>query len=88
TQCNKKLIYPVIPFPILQIAIPLFELQSIFTGNKTLFTKESLKALRESPTRVSSALAQKELRYSITPFDKAMQKTMEWYIQAGMLKAG
>lgn len=84
--CNIKLHYPVIPFSILHIALPLFEMQSKLTGNKTLFTKESLKALKESPTQVCSTLAQKELNYTVTPFDAAIHATMDWYKQAGMLR--
>lgn len=83
--CDKKLRYRIIPFEILQLALPFFRMQSAITGKPALFTAESMKALRESPQKISSALAQRELDYTITPFRDAITKTFEWFASTDML---
>ncbi len=84
--CHKKLHYRIIPFEVIQIALPFFKLYSRVTGKPALFTRESMDTLRLSPQQVSSVRAQRELGYTITPYVEAMQKTLDWYAQAGMLR--
>lgn len=83
--CNKNLKYPIIPFGLIKIALPFFQLHSFFTNKPALFTKESMHILQKSPQKISSALAQKELGYTITPFKNALTTTFDWYSSEGML---
>lgn len=83
--CNKKLFYRIIPFELIQIALPVIQMQSYLTNKPALFTKESMNTLRKSPQKISSALAQKELGYTITSYPEAIAKTFDWYAAEGML---
>ena len=77
---NVQVTKRVLPFWVLRLLIPFFKLQSTLTRKQALFTRESLKALKESPRKISSAKAEKELGYHKTPSRKAFQQTLEWFV--------
>ena len=75
----------IVPMPVLQAMLPVFRIQSKLTGQPALFTRESLKVLKESPQRISSAKAEKELGYRKTEIGQAMKATLDWFADAGLL---
>jgi dihydroflavonol-4-reductase len=77
---------PRIPIPvtIVKAAARVLDVISAVTGKKPLLTPE-LVAGAGLHNWYSTAKAEKELGYTITPFRTAVQKTYDWYKTEGLL---
>jgi dihydroflavonol-4-reductase len=74
---EKKL--PVIPFWLAEVGVPFLKAWARFSGNKPLYTKESVEILKNAHTDISSKKAQNELGYESRPFKDSLRDTIEWF---------
>jgi dihydroflavonol-4-reductase len=73
----KKL--PVIPFWLAEVGVPFLKAWARVSGNKPLYTKESVEILKTAHTNISSRKAQNELGYDSRPFKDTLRDTIEWF---------
>ena len=74
---DKKL--PVIPFWLAEVGVPFLKAWARVSGNKPLYTKESVEILKTAHTNISSKKAQNELGYESRPFKDTLRDTIEWF---------
>jgi len=74
---DRKL--PVIPFWLAEVGIPFLKAWSRISGNKPLYTKESVEILKTAHSNISSKKARKELGYESRPFEDTLRDTIEWF---------
>lgn len=74
---DKKL--PVIPFWLAEIGVPFLKAWARISGNKPLYTRESVEILKTAHTGISSKKARKELGYDSRPFQDTLRDTLEWF---------
>ncbi|MCX6139038.1 MAG: SDR family oxidoreductase [Ignavibacteriales bacterium] len=77
---------PRIPLPVaaVKVAARVFDLIGVATGKKPMLTSE-LTAGAGLHNWYSSAKAERELGYTITPFQKAVELTYRWYKEMKLL---
>lgn len=76
---------PVIPFWLAQVGVPFLKSWSLITGNKPLYTKESIMILKSAHPNISSQKAQHELGYKSRPFQDTLRDTVLWFRENGYL---
>jgi len=74
---DRKL--PVIPFWLAEVGVPFLKTWARVSGNKPLYTKESIEILKTSHTKISSNKARNELGYESRPFKDTLRDTIEWF---------
>jgi len=74
---NKKL--PVIPFWLAEVGVPFLKAWARISGNKPLYTRESIEILKTSHSIISSKKARNELGFKSRPFDDTLRDTIDWY---------
>jgi dihydroflavonol-4-reductase len=80
---DKKL--PVIPFWLAEVGVPFLKAWARVSGNRPLYTKESVEILKTSHSNISSKKAQKELGYESRPFKDTIRDTIKWFKENGYL---
>jgi dihydroflavonol-4-reductase len=79
----KKL--PVIPFWLAEAGVPFLKAWARISGNKPLYTRESIEILKNAHTRISSQKAERELGYHSRPFHDTISDTIQWFLENGYL---
>jgi dihydroflavonol-4-reductase len=51
----------------------------VVSGNKPLYTRESVEILKTSHPDISSKKAHNELGYKSRPFNETLRDTIEWF---------
>ena len=74
---DKKL--PVIPFWLAEVGVPFLKAWARVSGNKPLYTKESVEILKTAHTDISCKKARNELGYESRPFKDTLRDTIEWF---------
>jgi dihydroflavonol-4-reductase len=74
---EKKL--PVIPFWLAEVGLPFLMAWARVSGNKPLYTKESIEILKTAHPDISSKKARNELGYESRPFEDTLRDTIEWF---------
>ena len=74
---DKKL--PVIPFWLAEVGVPFLRAWARISGNKPLYTRESVEILKSAHTGISSNKARKELGFESRPFEDTLRDTLEWF---------
>ncbi len=74
---NKKL--PVIPFWLAEVGVPFLKVWARISGNKPLYTSESIEILKTSHSNISSNKARNELGFESRPFNVTLRDTIEWF---------
>jgi dihydroflavonol-4-reductase len=70
---------PVIPFWLAEVGVPFLGLWSRISGNKPLYTRESVEILKMAHTKISSKKARNELDYEPRPFNDTLRDTIDWF---------
>jgi len=66
--------------------LPFIKILSKITGNKALYTKESLSIVGHSPKLVDNQKAIKELDFKPRPIEETFTDSLNWFINNGYLK--
>lgn len=69
------------PIFLAQLACPFLQIISSITGEKPLYTCQSLNIIINAPRNISCQKAQKELAYSPRPLEQTLNDTFNWYKQ-------
>jgi dihydroflavonol-4-reductase len=80
---DKKL--PVIPFWLAKVGVPFLKAWARVSGNRPLYTKESVEILKTSHSNISSKKARKELGFESRPFKDTIRDTIKWFKENGYL---
>ncbi len=80
---DKKL--PVIPFWLAEVGVPFLKAWARISGNRPLYTKESVEILKTSHANISSKKARKELGFESRPFNDTLRDTVKWFNENGYL---
>jgi len=75
----------VLPSWLLKSLVPFFILGSKLSKKDPIFTYESLRALIESNPNISSAKAERDLGYKVTPFNESIRETLNWFKEKGKI---
>ena len=70
---------PVIPFWLAEFGVPFLKAWGRVSGNKPLYTKESVEILKTAHPKISSTKARNELGYESRPFKDTLKDTIEWF---------
>jgi len=70
---------PVIPFWLAEVGVPFLKAWAMVSGNKPLYTKESIEILKTAHPKISSKKARNELGYESRPFKETLKDTIEWF---------
>jgi dihydroflavonol-4-reductase len=81
---DKKL--PVIPFWLAEVGVPFLKAWGRVSGNKPLYTRESVEILETAHTKISSKKARNELGYESRPFEDTLRDTIEWFKENNYLQ--
>jgi len=70
---------PVLPSWLAELGLPFLQAWSRMSGNKPLYTRESLEILKTAHTNISSEKASRELGYHARPFNETLKDTITWF---------
>jgi len=69
----------VLPFWLAEMGLPFLQAWSSMTGNKPLYTRESIEILKTAHPDISSEKAGRELGYHSRPFKETLKDTITWF---------
>ncbi len=75
----------IAPLFLAELASPFYEIFNSLSGQKPMFTRQSLQLLKRAPKNISSEKAKKELGYSPRPLEQTLRDTFDWYKQNNYL---
>lgn len=84
--CGVKIPRLVFPLWLASIGAPFGELYARLLKRRPLFTRESIKILKDSNRHISHAKATKELGYQTRPLSETIADTFEWFRKAHMIE--
>jgi dihydroflavonol-4-reductase len=70
---------PLIPFWLAGVGVPFLKAWAGITGNKPLYTRESVEILKTAHPEISHAKARMELDYQPRPFEETLNDTIDWF---------
>jgi len=70
---------PVLPSWLAELGLPFLQAWSRMTGNKPLYTRESIEILKTAHPDISSEKAGRELGYHSRPFQETLKDTITWF---------
>ncbi|KPL17518.1 MAG: hypothetical protein AMS26_00005, partial [Bacteroides sp. SM23_62] len=76
---GKERRLPVIPFWLAEVGVPFLKAWARVSGNKPLYTKESVEILKTAHTNISCKKARNELGYKSRPFEDTLRDTINWF---------
>ncbi|KPL26187.1 MAG: hypothetical protein AMS23_02740 [Bacteroides sp. SM1_62] len=76
---GKERRLPVIPFWLAEVGVPFLKAWARVSGNKPLYTKESVEILKTAHTNISCKKARNELGYKSRPFEVTLRDTINWF---------
>ena len=79
---TPKLIAPVF---LAKLACPFFQMIGSVTGEKPIYTCQSLKIIENAPVKISNRKAKNELGFSARPLKQTLIDTFDWYKQNKLL---
>jgi dihydroflavonol-4-reductase len=77
--CERKIFNIVVPTQIAKFALPFITLWSKVTGNRPLYTKQSLQIINNVNKNVLSDKSRKELDFTSRPLSESIQDTILWF---------
>ena len=78
-ETGKKIRNVVLPYWMAYIGVPFIKIWSALTGQKPLYTKESLDIIRNANKNILNNKARKELDYHPRPFTETIRDTINWF---------
>lgn len=75
---------PVIPYFLAQAALPLIKSRAAKRNLSSLYSRNSLKLLRDCPASVDESLAISQLGYQPRPLEESIRDALNWFSEQGM----
>ena len=75
---------PVIPYFLARAALPLIRSRAAKRNQSSLYSRNSLKLLRDCPASVDESLARELLGYQPRPLEESIRDTFKWFTEQGM----
>lgn len=82
---GQKLRTLEVPFALGYLGLPFVRGMSMLSKSPPLYTGEALRTLKEGNRMISSAKAEKELKYTSRPLFDTIRDTMQWFAENGYL---
>ncbi len=74
----------VVPYSLAQTALPLIKSRAAKRNLSSLYSRNSLKLLRDCPASVDESLAISQLRYEPRPLEESIRDALNWFTEQGM----
>ncbi len=78
-ETGKKIYNIVLPYWIAYVGVPFIRIWSSLTGQRPLYTRESLDIIRQANKNILNNKARKELDYHPRPFAETIRDTINWF---------
>ena len=75
---------PVIPYFLARAALPLIKSRAAKRNLSSLYSRNSLKLLRDCPASVDESLAKSQLGYEPRPLEESIRDALNWFTEQGM----
>lgn len=75
---------PVVPYFIARTALPLIRSRAAKRNLSSLYSRHSLKLLRDCPAAVDESLAISQLEYESRPLEESIRDALNWFTEQGM----
>ena len=75
---------PVVPYFLARTALPLIKSRAAKRSLSSLYSRNSLKLLRDCPASVDESLAISQLGYKPRPLEESIRDALNWFTEQGM----
>ena len=75
---------PVIPYSLAWAALPLIRSRAVKRNQSSLYSRNSLKLLRDCPASVDESLAISQLGYQPRPLEESIRDALNWFTEQRM----
>ena len=75
---------PVVPYFLARAALPLIKTRAAKRTLSSLYSRNSLKLLRDCPTSVDESLAISQLEYEPRPLEESIRDALNWFTEQGI----
>ena len=75
---------PVIPYSLARTALPLIRSRAAKRNQSSLYSRNSLKLLRDCPASVDESLAISQLGYQPRPLEESIRDALNWFAEQGI----
>ena len=75
---------PVIPYSLARTALPLIRSRAAKRNQSSLYSRNSLKLLRDCPASVDESLAISQLGYQPRPLEESIRDALNWFTEQGV----
>jgi dihydroflavonol-4-reductase len=83
---GRKTPQKVAPMWLAKAGLPFIRLQAKLTGQKPLYTKDSLDVIADSSKHISNAKAMEELNFNPRPLEETISDIYKWFGKNGFLR--
>ena len=81
---GRKVKRPVVPYFLARTALPLIRSRAAKRSLSSLYSRNSLKLLRDCPASVDESLAISQLGYKSRPLEESIRDALNWFAKQGM----
>ncbi len=81
---GRKVTRPVVPYFMARAALPLIRSRAAKHSLSSLYSRNSLKLLRDCPASVDESLAISQLGYESRPLEESIRDALNWFAEQGM----
>lgn len=81
---GRKVKRPVVPYFIARTALPLIRSRAAKRNQSSLYSRNSLKLLRDCPAAVDESLAISQLGYKSRPLEESIHDALNWFAKQGI----
>ena len=81
---GRKVKRPVVPYFMARAALPLIRSRAAKRNQSSLYSRNSLKLLRDCPASVDESLARELLGYEPRPLEESIRDALHWFTEQGM----
>ena len=75
---------PVVPYFLARTALPLIKSRAAKRNQSSLYSRNSLKLLRDCPASVDESLAISQLDYKPRPLEESIRDALNWFTEQGI----
>ena len=81
---GRKVTRPVVPYFMARTALPLIKSHAAKRNLSPLYSRNSLKLLRDCPASVDESLAKSQLGYKPRPLEESIRDALNWFTEQGI----
>ena len=81
---GRKVKRPVVPYLMARATLPLIKSRAAKRNLSSLYSRNSLKLLRDCPASVDESLAISQLGYKPRPLEESIRDALNWYTEQGI----